>query len=214
VFDLGANVNSRSKKRGRTPLHYIAYYSLLSLEKYTKVVALLKENGAEMNAVDSKSQTALQVASSFRSKFSCVSVMIKNGVNLNITDYKGNTALHLAESPKIAIELIRGGADVRIRNNHGETALHLAVLYGKVNMVKILLEHGAGTDISTKDNSKQTPEDMLKYYSFTITTSDFFIPSFARDRNKITDAKIRSMLEQEKLKQKQLLQQQKEQDEK
>jgi hypothetical protein len=52
----------------------------------------------------------------------------------------------------IADILISQGANVDSKNSHGETALHLAARFGHLDVVKMLLAHGA--DINVQSNSR------------------------------------------------------------
>jgi len=190
----GANVNIRSKKDGTVPLHYTVFSNC------PNIVALFNKSNAEMNALDSNGQTALHRCVSYLEspvfyidKSQCAGAMIKNGVDPNIPDSKGNTALHLAGYSKIAIELIKGDAKVRVLNILGQTPLHLAIMNRRAGVVKALLEHGAGADISTQDSYGRTPEEWLKYDPvFT------YLPLIYRSKDiKKIDATIRAMLERE-----------------
>jgi ankyrin repeat protein len=50
--------------------------------------------------------------------------------------------------PEIARELIRHGADLNLQNGNGGTALMFATLFGRNNLVKLLVEAGADQTIA------------------------------------------------------------------
>ncbi len=73
----------------------------------------------------------------------------------------GESVLHCAvivgeQSSSIIRELLKRGADVEIKHaTRGLTALHLAVKGRKIEIIKLLLEHGA--DMETKSKLGLTP---------------------------------------------------------
>jgi uncharacterized protein len=59
------------------------------------------------------------------------------------------------------VALIAGGADVNALGEDGNTALHWAARNGNMDMAKLLLEHGAQTDIR-EDLFDKTPRELAK----------------------------------------------------
>lgn len=55
--------------------------------------------------------------------------------------------------------LLSNGADVNCQNAFGFTALHYAAMYNHVKLVKLLLEHGADTQIQSLSGLR--PVEML-----------------------------------------------------
>lgn len=92
-------------------------------------------------------------------------LLLESGAKADGTNDKGNTPLWFAcQSPALASDriavaklLIDAGADVNKRCEDGTTALHFAAWRGPVEMVKLLLDHGARHWI--EDNRGKTPAD-------------------------------------------------------
>ena len=50
------------------------------------------------------------------------------------------------------LEAVLARADINVRNEHGMTALMRAAYHGRVQMVRVLLEHGADPNVARNDN--------------------------------------------------------------
>src|SRR5580692_13058221 len=83
-----------------------------------------------------------------------VEALIETGTPVNGRDSLGGTALHdaaWAGEVEIVEYLIRAGADVNARHSEGQsTPLDYAVVMNRVEVVEILLAHGARVDSSNK----------------------------------------------------------------
>ncbi|MFA5086381.1 MAG: ankyrin repeat domain-containing protein [Candidatus Paceibacterota bacterium] len=75
--------------------------------------------------------------------------LIKKGADVNIKDYHNQSILVYSLSPDITKALIDGGADVNA-NSGGITPLIAASLFGRLNIVRELINNGA--DIDEKDS--------------------------------------------------------------
>jgi hypothetical protein len=128
-------------------------------------------NGADVNAVNEYSLTALMRAS-LRDRPEIVKLLIEKGANVNAVDQFGGTALMKAtlhdnvEAIKI---LIKSGANINAFDHDGVTALMEASGYSNLDIVKLLIDSGADETIVnlegyTARNVARTP-DIYKYLS-------------------------------------------------
>lgn len=104
---------------GRTALHRTVIYGQLDILK------LLLEAGANIEAKDTKRQTPLHLAASYKVAAEIVTFLVNNHANLNALDGDGKTPLiHSAmegylETTKI---LVARGARIDIKDKNGKTA--------------------------------------------------------------------------------------------
>ncbi len=88
-------------------------------------------------------------------------------INLSAVDKEGKTILITANkacAPSDVIKLILASKnaelDINARDSQGATALHYACLYGRLDLVKELIDKGAGKNI--EDNEGRTPLDWAR----------------------------------------------------
>ncbi|MDR1007777.1 MAG: ankyrin repeat domain-containing protein [Campylobacteraceae bacterium] len=117
------------------------FYSL----KHPKLVKLLLEKGADVNAANDFNKTALMYAAQFN-LYDTAKMLLDNGINVNaiIDDIK---------SPY---------SNCRSINIYGVSALHYAARYADIDFIKLLL--GNGADKELKDTNNKTPFDWLELY--------------------------------------------------
>jgi ankyrin repeat protein len=127
---------------------------------HQRMVKLLLDHGAPVDAEDSCHTTALQMASATGSE-QIAKLLISAGANVNsmggLLRLYG-TALEFAvinNHVSVAELLLKNGADVAAVNIDGLDALHIAAEQGHLGIAKLLLEHGANT--STPDFEGRTP---------------------------------------------------------
>ncbi len=115
-----------------------------------KVIALLLQYGAKVNAEDMFGEDALHKAVFFSGK-EAVALLIAHGADVNHKDHFGKTALHVAaqesDPDKVAL-LLAHGADANARDEDGKTPLAVAMTSNRsgpdfVATVKLLRQHGA-----------------------------------------------------------------------
>ena len=122
--DKGAHPNI-GHKGDNTPLHSAAFYGDLEM------VQVLLKYKADVNAQNSGGRTPLDSAS--------------EGFYFGATT---NIALSLS---KVARLLLEHGADVNARSNYHTTPLHFAAKFGRVEVVRVLLEHVANLGMEDDD---------------------------------------------------------------
>ena len=109
-----------------------------------RVVSLLLERGAALEAADGKGWTALHYASSGRAD-EVVTILLRAGANPNSQTEFGDTPAHLVAVNghlKCLEVLVEGGADTEVRDNEGLIPLHKAAAYADMDVIYFLLACG------------------------------------------------------------------------
>lgn len=86
----GANIETKGKADGFTPLHFASY------KGHEAVISLLLENGTNINAKGDDGSTPLHAASS-KGHEAIVALLLENGADCSITNKKGKTPLQVAQ---------------------------------------------------------------------------------------------------------------------
>lgn len=139
-----ANVDASYESK-ETPLFYV---------KNVAVTTFLLENGADVNARNTKNKTPLFAAAK-SSNARVVKLLIEYGADVNACNNKNETPLFAAAKltdATLTKLLLENGADVRARDACEKTALHFAI---SGDVVKLLLEHGA--DVNAADQLGRSP---------------------------------------------------------
>ena len=154
-----------------TPLH------VASSKGRLEIVRVLLEYGANVNHPDSDGRSPLHIAS--RCPYDdLVRLLLDHGANPSASDHRNETALHHASftgGPRVVRLLLDRGLDANARNRQsmsgwlgwdlshiggssiyarGWTPLHYAASFGPVEIVQMLLDHGA--DVNTPDECHWT----------------------------------------------------------
>jgi ankyrin repeat protein len=141
--DLRAQINSLTDDDGNTAL------IIASKTRHTGIVKLLLECGAKVDHKNSRGWTALMKASeNGDSKLEVIELLLKYGAQVDLQNDAGESALMVAAQngqAKLATKLVREyKANVHLKQKHSSwTALMEASENGSINIVKLLLEHGA-----------------------------------------------------------------------
>ncbi|XP_066906876.1 putative ankyrin repeat protein RF_0381 [Halyomorpha halys] len=72
-------------------------------------------------------------------------------MQVNIRNHDGLAPLHICTAPSFARTLLELGAEVNFTTKKGQTALHIASANGFLEVVKVLMQSGAGIDIQDDD---------------------------------------------------------------
>ena len=163
-----------------TPLHravfapiplYVEEANLAAVKRNSKIVELLIDKGADVNAKDIVGGTPLHNAvrtplySAVRALNSkIVELLIDKGADVNAKRDDGETPLHSAAhvgNKEMAELLIANGADVNVNVDYG-TPLHLAAKGGFKETLELLITNGADVNVMSaieKNLGGNTPLD-------------------------------------------------------
>src|SRR6266702_4446750 len=153
LLDHGANVNMENE-RGETPLHIVSRGKYDSQEHGVGIARLLLERGVDVNAQNKDYNTALHSAA-FKGRLEIVQVLLDHGANVNAENERGETPLHAVSQGEydsqehgvgIARLLLERGVDVNAQSKDYDTALHSAAFRGRLDIVQVLLDHGANAN--------------------------------------------------------------------
>lgn len=105
----------------------------------------LLDAGYPIDATDSHGYTALILAA-YDGQPAALEFLLSAGANPCLGDHHGNTALMgtlFKGESAIARRLIDTKCPIDQTNNAGETALDFATLFGRIDLVPVLVQHGA-----------------------------------------------------------------------
>ena len=152
AFLLSLTDNSQSR-------HTCIFFAVQSenVERGTKILEILLNEGADANYKDALQQTALFYCCRY-GRNEQAQKLIDAGAEPNQRDTYGQTALYYAsregQASTISL-LISNKADPNIIDNLGQTALFYSSREGKLEATKILVESGA--NINHADKTRNTP---------------------------------------------------------
>lgn len=139
LLDHGADIDRQTYK-GNTPLHYAF--------QHDDAIQLLLSRNADVNLENDDGETPLYQAV-YTNNVSIATDLIARDADVNMR-YYGNPLLHIAveyADEEMVKLLLLNKADVNALNPSGETALYTAVSLGQLDIVRLLLEHGAEVDL-------------------------------------------------------------------
>jgi ankyrin repeat protein len=171
LLDSGADIDARSRAHrygnlsdsqpgedGRTPL------MAATATGATSTVALLIDNGADLNAQDAIGNTALVHASLYGWP-NIVSLLLDHNADAEVSNDSQRRALHLASwngHHEIVRQLLKRNADPNVTDAANLTPLHLAAQKRREAVVALLLQYGA--DPRLKDSSYRTALDHARTF--------------------------------------------------
>lgn len=150
LLDAGADAN-RANDNGGTPLMYAA------LGGDPRIVKLILDHDVDLNAKAENGWSAVMIAAA-KGYAEILEMLLDKGADPTLADVYNWTPLMRAGFEKRAsvVKLLLEDDRVKInrRGENGITALHLATTQGYVEIVRLLVEHGADPQI--KDNFDRT----------------------------------------------------------
>ncbi|MCP4354213.1 MAG: hypothetical protein GY793_01025, partial [Proteobacteria bacterium] len=151
LISKSAHVNLKGEKRGwRNGMSALTY----SLGK-PKIVKLLLENGADINARDAHEWTPLMRA---YLSIGIVESLLKYGADINAQDIDGESILMKYADDKSLFGLnnarfvLKNSADINLVNNKKESALTIAMNRKNIAMAMLLIENGANVESRKAQN--------------------------------------------------------------
>lgn len=130
--------------------------------KYNEIAILLIDKGADVNAVNNRGDSVLNIASGLNN-IEIAEMLVKKGADINHKDAEGYSPLHSLVSKfnhdkDLITYLINKGADVNSVNSKGDSILHDALIYSQ-DCVELLVNNGA--DVNHKNNKGESILDFL-----------------------------------------------------
>ena len=168
LLDHGADPEANAEGyMGEKPLHKVSGGEYRSQEDGVRVAQLLLERGADVNARRNDHQTPLHVASYF-GFVEIVRLLLDRCADpeANAESDMGEKPLHKVSYGKyrsqengvrVAQLLLERGADVNTRRNDGWTPLNVASYFGIVEIVRLLLDHGADPEANAEGDMGEKP---------------------------------------------------------
>ena len=111
---------------------------------HIKCMQKLLDHDANINTRGHDGNTALVTAVTMKSE-PCLNLLLQHRADPNISNDSGLTPLAIGARNGFdcTSELISAGADVELADKHGSTPIIFAAMYGRIEMVKKLIEAGA-----------------------------------------------------------------------
>ena len=150
LLNSNADPNIADEAYGNTCLH-----NAVSEQCSKEVLQALIDHGANVNATNKRTETALQQACLYNNE-GAINVLLNSNADPNIADEDGDTCLHDAVidpgdcSKEMLQAVISHGAHVNATNKRNVTPLMKACQYGNLDVINVLLS--AAADIEMTDD--------------------------------------------------------------
>ncbi len=167
LLDHGAEANAEGDN-GENPLHKVSCGEYEPQEGRVRVAQLLLERGVDINARCKDHCTPLFLAS-YCGKLEIVRLLLDHGAEVSAETNNGDNPLHAVtygrqksqeDGVRVARLLLERGVNVNARRNDHCTPLLLASYHGKLEIVRLLLDHGAEADVEA-DNGENPLHKVL-----------------------------------------------------
>ncbi len=164
LLDHGAEANAENRQ-SKNSLDQVSRGEYGSQEDGVRVAQLLLERGVDVNASDKDHWTPLHSAS-YYGRSEIVRVFLDHGADVNAENHEGETPLELVargkdhskgDGVRVAQLLLDRGADVKAQPKGHWTPLNWASYYGKPDMVRVLIDHGATVNLNAENGLLRTP---------------------------------------------------------
>jgi len=183
LLERGADVNFRNKP-GQTALLAATdrlgdssgsppVVEMLGADK-DKATEILVAAGGDVDASDNDGNTPLILAAQY-GRVDLSRFLLAHGANVDFQNKSGESALMAAagirgtysstsaDRDKVIEILVAGGGDINTSDINGNTPLIMAAEYGRVDLARLLLEHGA--NLALRNKSGQTALMMAAFPS-------------------------------------------------
>jgi ankyrin repeat protein len=151
----------------------------------TSILALLIDNGVDVNAVDLKGNTKLMNAICHDQRnIKLIEYLLSiPGIDVNKSNNHKYTPLHYAERYDIVNLLVNAGADINAINCHGNSPI---MTNKSDDAINYLAENGA--DLTIKNKQGETVYDMVNDHDILKTPVNFINEYFKKikDNEKVT----------------------------
>lgn len=143
---------------------------LSSINGHTQIVRLLLASGAIVNLSNGYGNTALHEACR-HGYYEIIKLLLEAGAHINQINKKGSSPLHFlcygSDPQAFPISLFQlllsAGADLSLRDGTGLTPLLVACSSGRLDVVKLFIQHGA--DVTAVDEKKKGAYDIAVFYN-------------------------------------------------
>jgi ankyrin repeat protein len=156
LLDHGAKANMETEN-GETALHIVSRGEYGSEEHGISIARLFLGRGLDVNAREKDGRTSLHWAA-FKGRVEVAQFLLDHGANANMASDTGETALNMVsegeydsqeQGVSTARLLLERGVDVNARRKDSWTSLHWAAFKGRVEVARVLLDHGANATLET-----------------------------------------------------------------
>jgi ankyrin repeat protein len=141
LLEHGANPNEMSNS-GMSPLHIAAYHGS------TNIITLLLNHGALVDLKASDRSTPL-VAAAYNRQQDAIKLLLEHKASINDPNTNGETIVHHAvmdDDFKLLEDIFKYNPDLELQSWRAGSPLHHAAFKGSINIMKLLISHGANID--------------------------------------------------------------------